>query len=211
MSYNIFLAGVGGQGLVLLSNIIGNACAKADKKAVTGEQHGLSQRSGTVSIHLRIGEDAYSPLIPYGNADLLVSLEAIEALRYIEYLKPDGIIVMNKNIMRPNVETWDLIFKKKQKYLVLDDITQRLKEITNKIAIIDAIQLAKEAGNPLTENVVFLGAISTLKILPIEEKYIRESIAETVPQKALEQNMRAFDLGKKSAYDSLCKLTECKM
>src|SRR5512136_1014695 len=81
MSYNVFLCGVGGQGLVLLTSVIGSACAKAELKAVTGEMYGLSQRSGSVFVHLRIGEDAYSPLIPYGSADIIVSLEAIEALR----------------------------------------------------------------------------------------------------------------------------------
>ena len=76
MSLNIFICGVGGQGLVLLTTVIGNACAKRGVKVVTGEMYGLSQRSGAVSVHLRIGEDVFSPLIPYGEADILLSLEA---------------------------------------------------------------------------------------------------------------------------------------
>ncbi len=80
MTFNLFLCGVGGQGLVLLTSVIGGACAKSGLKAVTGEMYGLSQRSGSVFVHMRIGEDAFSPLIPYGSADVLLSLEAIEAL-----------------------------------------------------------------------------------------------------------------------------------
>ncbi len=112
MSLNIFICGVGGQGLVLLTSVIGDACAKSGKKIITGEMYGLSQRSGTVSVHLRIGEDAFSPLIPYGEADIIIALEAIEALRYIEYLKKDGIILMNKRIMHPPIETSKIITSK---------------------------------------------------------------------------------------------------
>ncbi len=101
--FNIVLAGVGGQGLVLLTKIIGDGCCKAKKKAITGELHGLSQRSGTISIHLRIGEEVYSPLIPYGAGDLILGLEAMEALRYIEYLKQDGIVLMNTRVINPPI------------------------------------------------------------------------------------------------------------
>src|SRR4030065_34927 len=87
VSLSIFICGVGGQGLVLLTSVVGDACAKKGRKVVTGEMYGLSQRSGAVSVHLRIGEDVFSPLIPYGGADVLLALEAIEALRYLEYLK----------------------------------------------------------------------------------------------------------------------------
>ena len=88
--YNIMLSGVGGQGLMLLSTIIGNACNKLGLKAITGEQHGLSQRSGSIYVHLRIGEKVHSPLIPYGSADMIISMEATEVLRYIERRKQQG-------------------------------------------------------------------------------------------------------------------------
>ena len=103
--FDIVLVGVGGQGIVMLSNAIGEAAAKAGVNAITGELHGLSQRSGTVYIHMRVGGSDISPLIPYGEADAIVSLEAMEALRYIEYLKDDGIIIMNKRIIHPTPNT----------------------------------------------------------------------------------------------------------
>ena len=210
MSLNIFICGVGGQGLVLLTSVIGDACAKSGKKIITGEMYGLSQRSGTVSVHLRIGEDAFSPLIPYGQADIIIALEATEALRYIEYLKKDGIILMNKRIMHPPIETSKIITSKGSKYITVEDIVSKLKNWTTNIAVVEALKLARESGNVNTENTVFLGCLSTLEMFPAEESNIRESISEAVPKKTVEQNLKAFELGKKSAHDALCTLVKCK-
>ena len=210
LSRNIFLCGVGGQGLVLMTTVVGNACAKSGKKVVTGEMYGLSQRSGTVSVHLRTGEDAFSPLIGYGDADILVALEAIEALRYIEYLKRDGVVLMNKRIMHPPIETSKIITAKGTKYITVEDIVSKLKGWTPNIAVIDALKLARESGNVNTENTVFLGCLSALELFPVEENYIRESISEAVPTKTIEQNLKAFELGKENAYNSLCTLVPCK-
>lgn len=210
MSLNIFICGVGGQGLVLLTTVIGNACAKSSTNVITGEMYGLSQRSGAVSVHLRIGEDAFSPLIPYGEADILLSLEAIETLRYLEYLKKDGIVLMNKRVMHPPIETSKIITEKGQKYVTFEDVVSKLKGWTRNIAVVDALGLAKESGNIRTENTVFLGCLSALEAFPVEEKAIRESIAEAVPKKTVEQNLKAFDLGKKTAHGSLCTLVQCR-
>lgn len=210
LSRNIFLCGVGGQGLVLMTTVIGNACAKSDKKVITGEMYGLSQRSGAVSVHLRIGEDAFSPLIGYGDADILVALEAIEALRYIEYLKRDGVVLMNTRIMHPPIETSKIIATKGAKYITLNDVVSTLKNWTPNIAVIDALKLARESGNVYTENTVFLGCLSALEVFPVEEVYLKESISEAVPKKTIEQNLKAFDLGKENAYNSLCTLVPCR-
>ncbi|MCW4053916.1 MAG: indolepyruvate oxidoreductase subunit beta [Candidatus Bathyarchaeota archaeon] len=210
MSLNIFICGVGGQGLVLLTTVIGNACAKSGVKVVTGEMYGLSQRSGAVSVHLRIGEDVFSPLIPYGEADILLSLEAIETLRYVEYLKKDGVVLMNKRLMHPPIETSKLITESGSKYITLEDVVASLKGWTQNIAVVDALKFAKESGNVRTENTVFLGCLSALESFKVEEKDIRESISEAVPKKTIEQNLKAFDLGKKSAHSSLCTLVPCR-
>ena len=210
MSLNVFICGVGGQGLVLLTTVIGNACAKSGVKIVTGEMYGLSQRSGAVSVHLRIGEDMFSPLIPYGEADILLSLEAIETLRYLEYLKKDGIVLMNKRVMHPPIETSKIITKKLSNYVTLDEVVSKLKGWTQNVAIVDALTLAKESGNVRTENTVFLGCLSALENFPVAESAIRESISEAVPRKTVEQNLKAFELGKKNAYGSLCTLVPCR-
>ncbi len=210
VSLNIFICGVGGQGLVLLTTVIGNACAKSGTNIITGEMYGLSQRSGAVSVHLRLGEGVFSPLIPYGKADILLSLEAIETLRYIEYLKKDGVVLMNHRVMHPPIETSKIITQKGAKYLTFEEIVSKLRDWTPNIAIIDALGLAKESGNARTENTVFLGCLSALQAFPVNEKAIKESISEAVPKKTIEQNLRAFNLGKRSAHDSLCTLVPCR-
>ena len=210
MSLNIFICGVGGQGLVLLTTVIGNACAKSGVNVITGEMYGLSQRSGAVSVHLRIGEDVFSPLIPYGEADILLSLEAIETLRYLEYLKKDGVVLMNKRVMHPPIETSKIITEKGLKYITLEDIVSKLKAWTQNIAVVDALKLARESGNVRTENTVFLGCLSALEAFRVEETAIRESISEAVPRKTIEQNLKAFVLGKESAHGSLCTLVPCR-
>jgi indolepyruvate ferredoxin oxidoreductase beta subunit len=210
MSLNIFICGVGGQGLVLLTSVIGHACSKNQTKVITGEMYGLSQRSGAVSVHLRIGEDAFSPLIPYGQADILLALEAIEPLRYIEYLKKDGVVLMNTRMIHPPVETSKLIDNKEAKYITLEEMVSQLKKWTPNIAAVDALKLAKEAGNARTENTVFLGCLSALVSFPPTEESIKEAISEAVPKKTVEQNLKAFDLGKESAFNSLCTLVPCR-
>ncbi len=209
MSFNIFLCGVGGQGLVLLTSVIGNACVKAGVNAITGEMYGLSQRNGTVFVHMRIGGDAYSPLIDYGDADVLMSLEAIETLRYIEYLRRGGVVIMNSRIMHPPIETSKLIADKSARYISLDAILAKISVWTSNIATVDALKLAKETGNLSAENIVLLGCLSALKAFPIEAKLLKESIAELVPPKTVEQNLNAFELGRMAAYDSLCSRVSC--
>jgi indolepyruvate ferredoxin oxidoreductase beta subunit len=196
MNYNILLSGVGGQGLMLLSALIGEACTHNNLKVVTAEQHGLAQRSGAISVHIRVG-DAVSPLIPYGTADMIISMEAMEALRYIEYLKPDGVIITNTRIMHPVIETNQLVQNRKSnyKYIELPEIIGSLKKVTKNIVTIDARKLASQAGNPRTENIVLLGAASKQAGFPLNDEQIKESITRIVPKRTIEANLKAFDLG----------------
>ncbi|MBS3781354.1 MAG: indolepyruvate oxidoreductase subunit beta [Candidatus Thermoplasmatota archaeon] len=202
-SYNIMLSGVGGQGLMLLSQTIGRACGKTDKKVITGEQHGLSQRSGSIYVHLRLGEDAHSPLIPYGEADLMVSLEGIEALRNIEYLKDDGRIITSRRLMHHPLEISRLEQEEEESYVTLEEIEERLEKVTSNIHMIDSLGLAEEAGNARTENVVLLGAICNLPDFPIDGEVLKEVVKETVPEKTIETNLKAFELGEKEASKGL--------
>jgi len=209
-TFSVLLSGVGGQGLVLLSNIIGEAGAIAGKKVVTGEQHGLSQRSGSISIHLKVGENIRAPLIPIGSGDAILSLEAMEALRYIEYLKDGGVVVMNRRIMRPVTETGEMVKDKNRKHMELEDIETRLKQVTPHIMVLDALELAKDAGNPLTENVVKLGALSVLEAFPLGPEELKAAIGKLVPPKARDANIKAFELGMKAAHERFCKDLACK-
>jgi indolepyruvate ferredoxin oxidoreductase beta subunit len=208
--FSVYMSGVGGQGLVLLSNVIGSACAAAGIRAITGEQHGLSQRSGSINVHMRIGDEVRSPLIPVGGADAILSLEALEALRYVEYLKPGGVVLMNSRIQHPIIETQAHAKDKVAKYMSAEEVKSRLSQVTDKVAMIDALEIARQAGNPLTENIVMLGALSTLDAFPVPEDALRRSVSENVPKKAVEVNLKAFDLGKKAAHEMLCNIVKCR-
>ena len=192
--------GVGGQGLMLVSNIIGLTCAEFGFKIRTAETHGLAQRSGSTYTHIRVSSDEtiYSPLIPYGEADVLLSLEAIEALRNIEFLKRDGIIVLNDYIWHPVQSTFERVKNPEIKYISTSEITSQLEKITNKIYIIKAIDLANEAGNPLTSNVVLLGALAKTNDFPITLEQLKKIIPQVVPEKAIDANLKALTLGYES-------------
>lgn len=208
--FSVYMSGVGGQGLVLLSNIIGAACARAGLRAITGEQHGLSQRSGSINVHMRIGERVRSPLIPIGGADAILALEALEALRYVEYLRPGGIVLMNSRVQHPVSETAGHMKDKQARCFSAEDVRSRLLQVTDKVSVMDALALAREAGSPMAENIVMLGALSTVEAFPVPEDALRASVAENVPKKAVDLNLRAFDLGKGKAREHLCTLVKCR-
>ena len=197
--YNILLAGVGGQGLMLLSQVMGDACTRSGVKVVVGAQHGLAQRSGSISAHVRIG-DAYSPLIPYGTADLIIAMDAMEALRYVEYLKQGGTVVMNSRITHPPLETAPIVKNRQEKriYITLEQIREQLGKVAGRIIAIDAKNVAAQAGNPRTENIVLLGAASALSGFPILAEPLKESVKRVVPESAVEANLKAFSLGQKA-------------
>lgn len=190
--------GVGGQGLMLVSNIIGLTCAEYGLNIRTAETHGLAQRSGSIYTHIRIGENVFSPLIPYGETDVLLGMEAIETLRYIEFLKPDGVIILNDYVWQPVQSTYDRVNNHEEKYIEVQEIISKLQKITSKINIINASDLALEAGNSLTTNVVLLGALSEIEGFPIPKEHLKSIIPKVVPKKAIEVNLKAFDLGSKA-------------
>ena len=197
--YNILLAGVGGQGLMLLSQVMGDACTRSGVKVVVGAQHGLAQRSGSISAHVRIG-DVYSPLIPYGTADLIIAMDAMEALRYVEYLKQGGTVVMNSRITHPPLETAPIVKNRQEKriYITLEQVREQLGKVAGRIIAIDAKNVAAQAGNPRTENIVLLGAASALSGFPILAEPLKESVKRVVPESAVEANLKAFSLGQKA-------------
>ena len=194
--YSILLAGVGGQGLMLLSQVIGDACTRTGVKVVVGAQHGLAQRSGSISAHIRIG-DAYSPLIPYGTANLLIAMEATESLRYIEYLKQGGTVITSRRIMHAPLETAPLIKNRQEKriYVTLEQVLENVGKVAGRIVALDADALASQAGNPRTENIVLLGAAASLEGFPLSSESLKESVKRIVPSRAIEANLKAFDLG----------------
>ncbi len=195
-TYNIIFCGVGGQGLMLLSAILGKASLDSGLKVMTGEQHGLSQRQGSIYVHFRIG-DPISPLIPYGKADMMIAMEATEALRYIEYLKSDGVVIMSNRIMPAVTETKIVALdkEKKTKYLTVNQIVEKLHMVTKRVVLLDSLELAIQAGNARTENSVLIGATVACEDFPIPAEEVRKAVLALVPPKTQEANSKAFDLG----------------
>ncbi len=195
MTYNLMTCGVGGQGLMLVSNVIGIACAEFGLNIRTAETHGLAQRSGSIYTHIRIGKEVYSPLIPYGEADALLGMEAIETLRYIEFLKPNGVIVVNDYMWYPVQSTFNRVKDTENVYLSMETILAQLEKFTKNINIVNATEIAKQVGNPLTSNMALLGALAKSEGFPLSLKQLQEIIPKVVPKKAIEVNLKALLLG----------------
>ncbi len=185
---DIVVVGVGGQGVILISNVIGKAALKAGLPVRGAETHGMAQRGGSVMNHLRLGCE-FGPLVPAGSADILLALEPAEALRYGHYLSRDGVALVNTYPVLPTTVTTG-----KSSYPPLEEILAPLRRICRDIKTLDATKLAATAGNPQTMNVVMLGALS--KYVPLQEETLIEALSESIKAKYLEVNRRAFALGK---------------
>jgi indolepyruvate ferredoxin oxidoreductase beta subunit len=185
---DIVIVGVGGQGVILISDVIGRAAVKAGKPVRGAETHGMAQRGGSVVNHTRIG-CRYSPMVPTGGADVLLALEPAEALRFAHFLSRDGIALINTNPVLPVTVTTG-----KASYPSLDEIISPLAEVCKDVRAMDATALAKEAGTAQAMNVVMLGSLS--RYIPLPEDMLIDAISEVVPPKYLDINKRAFDLGK---------------
>jgi indolepyruvate ferredoxin oxidoreductase beta subunit len=190
---NIQLAGVGGQGVLLISNIIGAACVKDGLNVLSSEVHGMAQRGGVVLSTVRIGE-VFSPMIADGEADVLLAFEPIEAARASEVVSKRTEVVVNTRPIVPfTVGVWG------QKYPPIEEVLKGLQGMAKKVVAIDAEELAKEAGNKVTTNIVMLGALMGRDIVPIPVEVVRETVSLKVPKKFLDLNLKAFDLGCKAA------------
>ncbi len=187
---NIIIAGVGGQGVVLLSEILGNAAVRDGLKVRGSEVLGMAQRGGSVFSNIRLGEEVYSPMTPDGKCDVLISLEPSEALRNIQYLNPGSIVIMNNRKVIPATVSMG-----KSSYPEIGQIQQKLESVTARVISLDAVEMAEKAGNRQTSNVVMLGALFGSGKMPIKIETIKASIRERVPAKAADVNLKAFDMG----------------
>jgi indolepyruvate ferredoxin oxidoreductase, beta subunit len=187
-SFDVLIVGIGGQGTILASNILGGACLIEGRSVKGAETHGMAQRGGSVESHIRI-DGRFGPLIAPGTADLIIAFDILEALRYSHYLKKGGIIIVNSHLVVPtSVFTQDIPVPKEE------DIMKRLS--ANKLCVVDAERLAKEAGSPLSQNIVILGAAS--HFLPLKTVSLVEAVSRLVPPKTLEINRKAFELGREA-------------
>jgi indolepyruvate ferredoxin oxidoreductase beta subunit len=190
--YNILIVGIGGQGTILASNILGEACLIEGRHVKGAETHGMAQRGGSVESHIRI-DGVFGPLIAPGTADLLISFDLLEALRYSHYVKKGGKMVVNRHLVLPTS-----VFTQNLPVLTEDEIIEALK--THSLCLLDADKMAEDAGSPLSQNVVMLGAASTS--IPLKPESLLDAVRRLVPKKTIDINVKAFELGRE--YGGTC-------
>jgi len=182
---NLILVGTGGQGIVLASRIIAWCAFKSGFDVKESEIHGMAQRGGSVIGQIRFGEKVYSPSIPVGKAHIMLALEEMEALRYSYFLKKEGTIILNlKQILPPSLDP----------SLYPQNVSEKLKEKGYKVFEIKAEELAKSLGSTKIENTVLLGVLSLLLPFPVE--IWKEVLRNSVPEKMVELNIKAFEEGR---------------
>jgi indolepyruvate ferredoxin oxidoreductase beta subunit len=188
---NIFLSGVGGQGTILASNILAEIFLKAGYDVKKAEVHGMAQRGGDVTTHFRFGKKVYSSLIKYGDVDFLLSFEMLEALRYINWVKPEGKILINKQeIFPPAVSLGNMAYPK--------EVEKTFKKyFKNNIWMIDGQGIAKKLGNAQAANVVLVGAFSNFFPNVKDEQWM-DAIKGLLAPKLHDLNIKAFYEGKKA-------------
>ncbi len=182
---NIMIVGVGGQGTLLASRILGNAVIRQGYDVKVSEVHGMSQRGGSVVTYVKFGDAVHSPIIDKGEADIILAFELLEAYRALPSLKKDGKMIVNDQKINPMP-----VITGAAEYPA--DIRAKLEAAVDLTAV-DALSLAQQAGNAKAVNVVLIGVMAKNTSIPYEEWI--ETIKETVPPKLLEVNLRAFDLG----------------
>lgn len=186
---NIALVGVGGQGTLLASEVISRAAMLAGFDVKQSEVHGMAQRGGSVVSQVRIGEKVYSPIIPDAETDFLISFELMEALRYADTMKPEGIALINRQIITPVT-----VSSGQQPWV--DDLDSRIEKAFPNRQIVNALDIAKTLGNIRTVNMVMTGALSNRMNIPLD--VWNQAVAELVPVKVKDLNLKAFALGRET-------------
>jgi indolepyruvate ferredoxin oxidoreductase beta subunit len=184
---NILMAGVGGQGTLLASEVLSEALMLAGFDVKKNEVHGMSQRGGSVVSHVRWGEKVYSPIIPEGEVDILFSFELLETSRYLPLLRQNGrILVNNLKIAPPSVALGKMEYPR--------EIVADLKKQFPDTIVVDGLEMALELGNAKTVNIILLGALSN--ILDLELDIWLKALRKMVPERLLEINLKAFEMGR---------------
>jgi len=186
---NVLIAGVGGQGSLLASKILGTLFCAAGLDVKCSEVHGMSQRGGGVVTYMRAGDKVYAPIVPQGEADLLIAFEQLEALRWLSHLRPGGKVFMSTQTVPPMpVLTGAMNYPE-------DVVTQALGRFPGSKAV-DALAVARLCGSEQTANIVVLGAAS--RAMPYGDEAWKAALAACIKPQYLEMNYKAFDLGKEA-------------
>lgn len=190
MKYNVQLVGVGGQGVLLASTVLGSAAVAEGLEVAMSEVHGMAQRGGSVLCSVRMGQGVISPLIPTGGADLLLGFEPAETYRYLNTVNKDSCIITNVTPVVPISASIG-----QDTYPPVDELIAAMRSASNNVISIDATAKAIEAGKAITANSVLIGAMSAVNGFPLSGERMLDSVLQIVPAKAKDINVRAFELG----------------
>ena len=189
MTKNMMIVGVGGQGSLLASKLIGHVLLSQGFDVKVSEVHGMSQRGGSVVTYVRWGEKVYSPIVDRGEADFIVSFELLEAARYLEYLRPDGQIVTGAQQIDPMpVITGAAAYP--------ENLLEKMRALGVKVDAVDTLGLSQEAGSTKTANIVLMGRLS--RYFDFGEEVWQEALSACIAPKFLEMNKKAFALGQRA-------------
>ena len=191
--YNIIMAGVGGQGNVMASRVMANMLSRQGYTITIGETFGASQRGGSVMSHIRVSADStWSPQIPKGKAHIVIALEPVEAIRILAtYGNREVVVLTNTRPIHPVS-----VIAGEFKYPELADIKRTLDSLSSHVWLIEATEEAIRLGNPILSNIIMIGAVSCLDLLPLELDDFMGVVGETFPKKLLEVNRQAFQIGR---------------
>jgi indolepyruvate ferredoxin oxidoreductase beta subunit len=188
--FNIVIAGVGGQGVLMASKVLAESALASGMDVKQNEVHGMAQRGGSVISFVRIGDQVFSPVVMPGSADILISFEPLEALRYIHYLKPGGKLVYNNISINPSTVASGLA-------VYPNDVEKQIAANCKDAHGIDALALAKVAGNAKAVNMVMVGSV--MRNLPIDAKVIEGVVRSLSKDKGVEVNLKALSGGAAAA------------
>lgn len=188
--FNIVIAGVGGQGAILISELLGNAAVKNGLDVRGSEVLGMAVRGGPVFSTIRLGSEVYGPLTPSGKCDLLIAMELAEGLRNIACLSKSSLVILNTATVVPFT-----VRLGQSDYPSLEKVVEKLNGIAGRVITLNATQTAKEAGSVLSTNIAMLGAAFGSGLIPIKVETVKEMVRARFPGKAASVNMKVFDMG----------------
>ncbi len=190
MKYTIQIVGVGGQGVLLASMVLGNAAMRAGHEVAMSEVHGMAQRGGSVLSTLRFGKGVISPLEASGGADLIMGFEPVETCRSLSLGNKETKILMNLDPVYPSMVAAGF-----ESYPDIGELVASVRKESSHLVTIEATKLAVEAGKAVAANAVMIGAVGAAKGFPLPKELLKEVLLETVPEKSKDLNSRAFDMG----------------
>jgi len=192
MKLDIVFTGVGGQGIIVSSDIFCEAALLDGFDVAKAETHGMAQRGGSIIAHVRIGDEVVSPLIERGKGDIILGFEILETARALPMLKGGGTVVMNMKFIPPTTTLQEV------KSITMEELIDIIKKKTRKVYEIDGTAIANKVGSSIVVNTVLLGALSAIPENPVKKEYFEEAISNRIKEKFIDINLKAFQLGRET-------------